>query len=206
MERRNFGEGLGNRPDMAYFLLLGLCGAAFLLTIGGILTYVAFNPGAIDGHPHSALSHIPHFHHHTYSHHPNTHHPNPGYHHETHHPQHHDLTMTNYTHPSAETKVMNSSGLVTNSSKSINTTTPKSDTTTQFPDLGKAHYSQSHPIQTHILSNSSAEAAYEAKAKQSLILAIIGPLCLLVGIIVAIIVGVLALKYDCGKFFFFHGN
>jgi len=30
---------MGNRPDCAYFLLLGLCLASFLLAIGGVLTY-----------------------------------------------------------------------------------------------------------------------------------------------------------------------
>lgn len=43
------------------------------------------------------------------------------------------------------------------------------------------------------------QSAYEAKAKQSLILAIIGPLCILLGVVLTLFVGVLALKYDCDK-------
>jgi hypothetical protein len=37
-------RGRGNRPDCAYFLLLGLSLAAFFLTIGGIFTYVGYWP------------------------------------------------------------------------------------------------------------------------------------------------------------------
>lgn len=126
-----------NKPDCAYFLLLGLCGAVFLLTIGGILTYVAFNPGSFEGHPHSALSHIPHFHHHL---------------HQQPHPH---------------------------------------------PNITAEHhfYYQFH----HRVLNASLAAALESKARQSLILAIIGPLCILFGIVVSLIVGILALKYDCER-------
>jgi len=33
--------------------------------------------------------------------------------------------------------------------------------------------------------------------KQSLVLAILGPICLFIGIMVTLVIGVLALKYDC---------
>lgn len=228
---------MGNKPDCAYFLLLGLCGAAFLLTIGGILTYVAFNPG-MDGHPHSAMSHIPHFHHH--SHHLNPHHQAQNYHHfnpsEAHHntnihphSQNHNNSFVHVSHNVTVNQTLASSSTLMNLSTHDSTTMAGSTNTTD-PNPSKelnSSPSTSPPIiprpvasttpasahnsnmrhdkvqhQLHPVSNSSAaaiQAAFDAKAKQSLVLAIIGPLCLLMGIIVTLIVGVLALKYPCDE-------
>jgi hypothetical protein len=243
---------MGNRPDCAYFLLLGLCGAAFLLTIGGILTYIAFNPGSIDTHPHSALSHIPHFHHHTKHHsvsnnnNMNNNHENPQHHHYYPHGQqqsqqqkdHHQI---NPTPPTTSTSTNNATLSNSSSSDKTTGTIPRESHVGKQHELneqqqhhqnmnnekplgetskknrsddtqGEHHHGQvqhqHHSVaessggsSSHKLSSSTsaaaAQAAYEAKAKQSLALAIIGPLCLLMGIIVTLIVGILALKYDC---------
>lgn len=302
---RDESEGVrpgGNRPDCAYFLLLGLCGAAFLLTIGGILTYIAFNPGSVDSRPHSPLSHVPHFHHHR-KHHDRTeghyfghfeqhnyHHDEPKQQHNAHHTQQQQQHHSSNVHTSATTEPT----LTTSSAETVpklstatiesnktseretgvlsgeNGTTPGSHfeetprlpngtedkketlpsiTSTPAPnkngsDNGMAsnpatshHFQQqdhlSHNNQTK--SNSSHHhpppldssghhwnqhqgnshlphpglissathhhegnnTMHEYQAKQSLALAIIGPLCLLMGIIVTLVVGVFALKYDC---------
>jgi len=42
----------GSRPDCAYFIVLGISLAAFLIAIGGILTYVAFWPQSAPTHYH----------------------------------------------------------------------------------------------------------------------------------------------------------
>ncbi|CAL8122656.1 unnamed protein product [Orchesella dallaii] len=296
--------GGGNRPDCAYFLLLGLCGAAFLLTIGGILTYIAFNPGAGDSRPHSPLSHIPHFHHHR-KHHDRTeghyfgHYEQHNYHHDElkqhHQPQQHQTThnasttgkptvssATELPHPPttieiesnetsrtkgndaekvilsgengttpgshletahlAEEKKQENSSITSSSSSmphkngSIPTTAVGETGKENGKDSSSGHHQQAHLATSHhnynknnsshhpLLESSSGGTShtnqqqqqihphpgimstithhdgtnsYEYKAKQSLALAIIGPLCLLMGIIVTLIVGVFALKYDC---------
>lgn len=40
----------GNRPDCAYFLLLGLAVAAFFVAMGGVCSYVAYWPDALLSH------------------------------------------------------------------------------------------------------------------------------------------------------------
>lgn len=312
----NEGRIGGNRPDCAYFLLLGLCGAAFLLTIGGILTYIAFNPGSVDSRPHSPLSHIPHFHHHR-KHHDRTEghyfgsfgehhdelkqqHSNNAHHQQqAHHPSQTSssshsnihssetttekitsttvMTMVKPTMANNETRNNNNSNDASgtragesgttpgnhsgtsnfskteNKSKENATVTASSVTPEQLEtepgkqtekgtnneqqhdhsgvthrnynknnsshhhhpllDPSSSHHlnqqqqqhnqqqMQQHPHPGVVSSITHHEGAnsngYEYQAKQSLALAIIGPLCLLMGIIVTLIVGVFALKYDC---------
>lgn len=305
----------GNRPDCAYFLLLGLCGAAFLLTIGGILTYIAFNPGSIDTRPHSPLSHIPHFHHHR-KHHDRTEghyfghfeqHTSYQQHHEeqnnVHHQQPHHLSTSSSSHSNIHSMETTTEKVTTNlmaelkptidtienrndtrpnghaangsgAGESVeNGTTPgnhsqtsrlneqenktkendasstsaslspvTSEASETRHEAGKGvhedehqqnnhsglthhnynknnsshhhhplldpssshHMNQQQPMHPHtgVLSSvthhgGNNSSGYEYQAKQSLALAIIGPLCLLMGIIVTLIVGVFALKYDC---------
>jgi len=197
----------GNRPDCAYFLLLGLCGAAFLLTIGGILTYIAFNPGSIDSHPHSALSHIPHFHHHSNIN--NKHHETTQHHHFYPHGQEAAASSSNHNNNKQDPHHQNThhNHPVSKNESHHSPVQHENDHdkqhivhTSESSKKNKTNEHHNSNTQTHNANNANAaaaEAAYEAKAKQSLALAIIGPLCLLMGIIVTLIVGILALKYDC---------
>lgn len=290
------GRSGGNRPDCAYFLLLGLCGAAFLLTIGGILTYIAFNPGSVDSRPHSPLSHIPHFHHHRKHHdrteghyfgHLEQHHEELKQHsvHDQHQGSHHsassthnnmhttitptekmstpltipqptvssiesnetkkngesgDGTTENWTTPGnhLETSHLNETGNKKEENSSITSSSTQQqqsknpqkelNETGHNEHFGLTHHNYNKSNSSHhhhpLLDPSSSSShhlnqqqmhphpglvssvthhegnnsnGYEFQAKQSLALAIIGPLCLLMGIIVTLIVGVFALKYDC---------
>jgi len=281
----------GNRPDCAYFLLLGLCGAAFLLTIGGILTYIAFNPSSIDTRPHSPLSHIPHFHHH-WKHHDRTeghyfgHFEQHIYHHDEmrqqqhhHQPQQHSNEHNNTRNSSSNTNSSTGSGVPVavpttltpptmstrrtesggsggaepastlsgengttpgshlhtthlssddkenkteaNSSAAhdhdhpphqrdhLGTTTPiKNNSSHRYHhpllESNSNHHQKQHPhpglvssATHHHHEGNTTNANGEYQAKESLALAIIGGLCLTCGVLVTIVVGVFALKYDC---------
>lgn len=151
---------MGNRPDCAYFLLLGLCLAVFLLAVGGILTFNLTFGSSI----HKQSNHFPH---------------NQS---ESSHQQEKQIKTvsspgSNFT--DGETQSGQISGWNPLRDEQPSNETP-GGTGNKYETLDSS-----------LLSKGGVGES------KKYVLAIIGPLCLLMGTGILVLLGVLALKYDC---------